>query len=395
MKINISRKFYMFFCLVSLSVFVSCGVPATPISNQSQATDTVKSDTCLPPLYNGFSYSIKANTENQLYPGLNMFVSPPSPWQILTSLPEFIGKTKGKQRNVTVIQTRELDNHLEIWVRISSELNEPGSLAMYRMDTGKWEVIPEQITKLSIDKNGSIWGSHSGSSSAIIPVDNRILSKFNEQTRTFTVVKDVQNLASGVERDGIYYYSDVLLDKDGMFWILVPIDGIYKYNPTTGDVKKFFDLPGTFSDATIAANGTIYVLIHDQFYQDGKLVTQSLLKLYVPETGKVGEFPLVYNLEPYPYPNNILIDTRGRVWLDSVAYIGEDGELYQIQRSPLFLSPVREVDGDYRYKMARIILGSSDGRLWFLHPNNGMIYLDPDKGQWCWFTTYQSNIREK
>jgi ligand-binding sensor domain-containing protein len=48
---------------------------------------------------------------------------------------------------------------------------------------------------------------------------------------------------------------------------------------------------------------------------------------------------------------------------------------------------------DYRWKSPTILMESSDNRLWF-ESENGLVWLDPSEGKWCWFTTVQSNIVE-
>lgn len=392
MKIYFNRRFCVFLYLLIMLKLVSCSSPATPIVAQAPSSNAPESSRCLPPVYEGFSYPVKTDNENLSYPGLDKLVLPPNPWRIEAHLPEFPGITNWEARRLGVIQTRQVNDYFEIWIQISRGLEEQEYLAVYRTDLKEWKIIPEQINTLFVDKNGSLWGDRSGIGSA--PFDSRTLSKFDEQTSTFTVVEEIQNLASGVEKTGSYFYNRVLLDNDGMFWILVPEDGIYRYNPSNREMKRFFDLPVIFNDADIAADGTIYVLIYNQFIKDGNLATQSFLNFYIPGTGEASGIALNALLEPYPYPFGILIDNKDRIWLDNIAYMSEDGVWYQIQRSPLFVSSVRETYGDYRYKRADVVLESSDGRLWFLHPNNGMIYLDPEKGEWCWFTTYQSNIVE-
>ncbi len=323
-----------------------------------------------------------------------MFVPPPDPWQVEASLPEFAGLTNWERRDLGVIQTRSKDNHYEIWIHISQGLEKQAYLAVYKTATNEWTVIPEQIDTLIVDKNGSLWGSHSGYFGyASEPFANRVLSKYDELTNTFISGENIENLPAVVEKDGSHYYSQVLLDEEGMFWILVPTDGIYKYDPNSEELKRIFDLPAAFRDAKITPDGTIYVLFNNIYYQDGEEHFDYILKYYNTKTSKNSEFALTYYLEPYPKPFTLLVDHQGRIWLDNIAYI-DDGTLYQIQRSPLFISPIREAYNDYRYKRADAIVESSDGRIWFLHHNNGMIYLNPDNGEWCWFTTYQSNIVE-
>ncbi len=65
----------------------------------------------------------------------------------------------------------------------------------------------------------------------------------------------------------------------------------------------------------------------------------------------------------------------------------------QIHQPSIFITLSRESPFSSRLSTPKILLESADGKLWF-HHENGMISLDPKKGEWCWFTTYQSNIVE-
>jgi hypothetical protein len=389
MKIKIS-VFYIFF----IFTLISCNSNTQLLPNSTN-TPSFQSNECLPPIYgDGFSYPISADVEDLSYPGLDIFVPPPSPWQVEAPLPEFHGLTNWQQRNLGVIQTRSLGNYSEIWIHISKGLEERGYLAVYRTDTKEWKILTEQIDTLMLDQNGTLWGSHSGFYGyAYESFGSQILSKYDELSYSFIPVEDLQNLPSTVKENNSNYYSQVLLDEGGIFWILVPKDGIYKYDFFSKEIKKIFNLPGTFRDAEISSDGVIYLLINNFYYQDGKEFHNYLLKQYNTNTQEQTEIALFYNLEPYPTPNNLLIDYQGRVWLDNVAYF-EEGKLFQIERSNLFISPVREFYADYRYKNADVVLGSSDGKVWFLHRNNGMISLDTNTGEWCWLTTYKSKMVE-
>ncbi len=394
MKIKLIYKLLTLFLLLTPAL-ISCVTPITPMSAPPNDINVVQSEKCLSPLYgNSFSYPISADNENISYPGLDMFVVPPSPWQIETSLPEFDGLTNWEQRDLGVIQTRQVDNYFEIWIHVSDGLEKQGYLALYRTDTKEWKVVPENIDTLIVDKNGLLWGSYSGYLGyASSMFESNALSKYDEFTNTFIPVENMNNIPAVVEKAGSLFFSRVLLDKEGVFWILVPTDGIYKYDPNSGEVKKVFEFYGQpFRDAEINSKGIIYVLFNNIYYRDGEEQLIYLLKKYDTKTAKKSDISLIYTLEPYPSPFTLLIDSQDRLWLDNIAYI-ENGSLYQIQRSPLFISPIREAYNDYRYKSASVVLESSDGRMWFEH-QNGMISLDPSKGEWCWFTTYQSNIVE-
>lgn len=384
-------------CFLVMSILISCisyeekPTSPTPIKNIEEHQQI---NGCLPPIYgNVFSYPIVADLENLSYPGINMFIQPSSPWQVESNLPEIPEITNWDQRNFGVIQTRSLKDYFEIWVNISKGLEEQAYLAVYRTDTKEWKIIPEHINSLIVDRNNSLWGGYFGYYG--YAYENHaasILNKYDEVANAFIPVKEIANLPPVITSEGSYYYSVSLLDRNGIFWIFVPTDGIYAFNPETKVINRNFELQGTFRDVKIDSNGNIYILFNNTYFLDNKQYLNYLLKSYATESRDIGEIALSYRLEPYPTPLTLLIDSQNRVWLDNIAYLA-DGNLYQIQRSSFFISPITQGYSDYRYKRADVLLESSDGRIWFKH-QNGMIWLDPEKGEWCWFTTYQSNIVE-
>jgi len=48
----------------------------------------------------------------------------------------------------------------------------------------------------------------------------------------------------------------------------------------------------------------------------------------------------------------------------------------------------------YQWYRPRPMIESSDGRIWFDGSSAGLVWLDPQKGIWCKFTTIDSNILE-
>jgi hypothetical protein len=387
---------YLLFILILGACNTRPIVAAQPKPTESQQA----ADECISPIYNTFSYPVSGYDEKLPFPGKNFDVPPPSPWHDEALLPE-IGKLNlgeyWEQPIVDIIQTRRIKDYTEIWVRIPVRgAEQQDYVAVYRTDTQDWEIIPEQIQTLIVGKDGSLWGTryYNYTDTLNESINNGVLFKFDEKERIFSPVKDVQHLPPRVQEDGIDYYSKVLLDTEGIFWIVVPNDAIYSYDPAVGKVKRWIDFPHVFTDAKIAPNGSIYIYINTYTYQSGTAYSTRILKQFNPKTGVMDTTDLNYVLESSPGVGNILTDHLGRVWLDNVAYQDENGEWYQIQRSPLFISHLSESYNDYKYKNAMIILESSDGRIWFLHRDNGMISLDPQKGEWCWFTTYKSNIVE-
>jgi hypothetical protein len=87
------------------------------------------------------------------------------------------------------------------------------------------------------------------------------------------------------------------------------------------------------------------------------------------------------------------MDHSGRLWLDDHAWMNSDGVWYDVVRSPVFITDKSDAGPNYVWDFPKVVFESSDGRLWF-RSMNGMVSLNPEKGEWCWFTTEQSNIVE-
>ena len=104
---------------------------------------------------------------------------------------------------------------------------------------------------------------------------------------------------------------------------------------------------------------------------------------------------VVYNplIDPTPF-FGLFVDKSGNLWLDDHAWMDPKGIWHQVIRSTLFITD-RMPDSGYNYFWAfpHIVFESSDDLLWF-RSENGMTSLNVHKGEWCWFTTDQSNIVE-
>jgi hypothetical protein len=187
----------------------------------------------------------------------------------------------------------------------------------------------------------------------------------------------------------IPYWPEVLLDTRDVFWILVHKDAIYSYNPVTEDIERYIDVPDIiFSKAAISTDGSIFF---SKQSSNAVVITDEDLYHFIPLMRKLEKISIP--LEPWPLFSNILVDHTGRLWLDSIGWREPDGKWYQVQRSPVFITNILWSGLEHRWKTPKILMESSDNRLWFMS-DNGLTWLDPKRGEWCWFTTEQSNIVE-
>ena len=399
----------MFF--VVIFAVTACNTTTKPVTTEtdeaftsSETKENAKIDENKPPVIspNGciapvetFAYPV--SPETGMLPISN--VLPSGSWQIDTSLLD-------ESRYSQLLATRSLNGQLELWI-----LAEPSSqqktkenvyeFTIYYPNSKTWKTVPAEIGnsgihiyKLFVAQDGSIFGlpylDHPDKTLEI-----SVLSKLNEKTGVFEFVRDAQAIpTSSASSDGFYSSSKVVLDAQGkIFWVLVPDDAIYSYNPITQESKKHITLPDIdmshLAEAAFSPDGNIYYLSFEP-----NVFTNNNIWLYRFELATETVERIAIKLEPWPLTSTIFADHSGRLWFGAVGWLEPDRTWYQMLRSSIFITNVVWSGMEHRWKSPEILMESSDNRLWFKSDENGLVWLDPAKEEWCWFTTYRSNIVE-
>lgn len=342
-------------------------------------------DTCISPPET-FAYSISPQED----PIQSQATVPSIPGQLVATV-------ESGFEYAEVFGIRIQNNHQEIWLRADQKEGSLRRFLIYNPSSKKWDTVSAeignriQIEKLFFTEDGAVYG---------IPDLNRqdetnefsVLSKHNEETKTFEFVKPLQKIPA-TSKDK-YRTTQVIFDAQReLFWFLVPDDAIYSFCPETQEVEKHLDIPGeeTYDvvKAGISTSGNIYMLSHRGFVYtniDGIQLTK-----FDPNTGSIEQFSIPLN--PWPVVDDLFVDRSERVWFGAVGWLEPDGTWYQMVPSPIFITNIRFSGLENRWKFPTIELESKDGRLWMKFVN-GLVWLDPEKKNWCWFTTKESNIFE-
>jgi hypothetical protein len=369
----------------------------TPTSTQNaistQLTDQMPINGCIPPLKT-FVYKTRKDPTT-LRPGQDLIVPPPSPWRVETELP--LLEMKGY-----VLAARVVDGDTEIWTTFVSSgdhLEYSKSFMVYSPDKKVWKEISAQVgdddkvfvdnSSLFVGRDSSLWGENFWPDKADLLQAYPLLSKYNEKTGKFEFKKDTKEIPAGWHHeDGFRTVVDkILLGPDGIFWFLVYKDAIYSYSPVTREVKRHVEIPDyEIRYATIAPDGKIYYVIVTPPELNKQLFS------FDPKNDKIIPIDLTYSVYDAYLPN-VFADHLGRLWLGGLGWRDpNESTWYRLHPSPIFIGKSTEDIGVY-WENPFIFMESSDGRLWF-HSNNGLAWLDLQKEEWCWFTTYQSNIVE-
>jgi hypothetical protein len=371
---------------------------------------------CIPAQYS-FAYLTKTNDSiNNLD---QQKIMPPDPWQLELMLPDLPNNAiTGRSKDWLLSVFSKSSNSYEVWV-LRSWTDELASgsdykfmeILMYSSEKKEWKSVPIQVQgtsavvgELFMTSDGTIWAqNYSGSFiSTFEPplhigvlhapqdtllTDIPLLSKYNKLKNRFEPDYNMENLPSSKFDDE---WSKVLLDKNGMFWIFIQKDGIYSYNPFTQTINRHVEFPENYTlikSVALASDGSIF--FSDDF---------SSVSRFNPKTDKLTQIsgsPLPFENSYNLYFHNILVDHQGRLWLGDVGWAEPDKytSWYQLVPSPVFITDKVENLPIHQWERPWLLLESSDGLLWY-KSSNGMVWLDPQKEKWCWFTTEQSNIVE-
>jgi hypothetical protein len=346
-------------------------------SNSSNLPD----NGCILPIV-GFAYpaSERNTTTNTIQ------VLPSTPWRVEAPLPEIPSDARAFDL-VSFARTKE--GRTEIWVerQYYFETENAGRVPrvqflIYHTDTREWKLIPERFDENSarsgliyLVKDGTIWADLNFPGFSYFAI-------YNEKKELFEYVAESENIPVG----------NLLSSGDGKIWILASKDGIYSYDTVSHKIEKHVSIPNLETSsslygsmATLAPDGSIYLLS-----MTGE--RQVNLMHFFPKTGQLEYVPnFDYYLGDISY--NLFMERSGRLWVGDLGWMEPDGTWYRVVRSPVFVTDRSEGGNKYVWSSPSIVLQSSNGLLWF-QSDNGLTWLDPQKGEWCWFTTEQSNIVE-
>jgi hypothetical protein len=328
---------------------------------------------------------------------------PLAPWGSIT---ELLRPSPGVFGGNAIVLLRPRNSYDEIWLQ-SCGWKENESLMcnylVFRTDTNTIRSATQPVEHMGggfpeylfLSKSGDVWGITVYDGGNAVPN----LSRYNEQQQAFDPVRDVDNI---LNTDKHPRFNDYAVDDNGILW-LVHGHSLYKFNPGTLKAEEFYvgitNPEEYLTDLTLTRDHLIYLSI--PYKKELLRFSTKMHSLMEPLTIDlaVDVIPPFYG----PWPDGDIyqiydsfLDSKDRLWIHNYGWMEPDGNWRAlIGRFPGFFGK-REVEGSsdyYDWLRPDIILESSDGRLWFRSPN-GITWFNADKGEWCWFTTEQSNIVE-
>ena len=369
---------------VGFSIFTttSNSSGSTPIPSTSY--EVFLDDECIMPL-EGFSYK----TQDSELPraGLDFVITPIRPWLSVVNLPTSNINAPSLRQKISII--RSIHGETEIWIEnYEYTTSETLNFIIYNPKSNGFREINAKV----ISQNSSVyvtslflqgetlWGHNKQKSVSPLSETNPLLSRFNETIQEF----ELDNGSNS--KFGTKNYKFLISEEK--FWFLVSYDGIYSYSPLEQEFKKYLDVPEhNIMFSTISPDGEIYY-IESHIPSERSIYSINISN----QDSGVKALDLTYSVDISLF-SNIFADHLGQLWIGGLGWRDQDKQTwYKLYPSPIFISTSPESGATY-WQNPFLITESSDGRLWF-RSDNGMAWLDLKKEQWCWFTTYQSNIVE-
>ena len=390
----------MFFLIIICQQFLAaCNQNTTYCNNRTKSS-------CIAPIVdfaypvNGFSESIQQND-----------VLPPDPWNEITDIPEIISRETGTYQEYKIQFSRNGNDGIEIWM-INLRDNGGGqerSVLVYNEKRNNWTNIKSEIggapviaLDLYLGSDNSIW-INAYQTINYYKVDlltnneysKRIIGKFNEESKEFDMVEFGFDIPAG----GLNFHNDMfwILQIDRSFYSIDPVHKViaaYKTPPfREKDIEEMFILPEKYvyrdNSLVFMTDGTIYFL--NETSRDFTTPFYIELFHFIPDDNMIRTTPYIRLNNGGPF-FHLFVDKDENLWVSDQGWMDIEMNWYEIVRSPVFIT-TREIGMSILWERPEIVLQSSDGKMWY-ESINGMVTLDPKTGEWCWFTTYRSNIVE-
>ena len=410
----------LFFIFISIFFLIGCNAQQTNVEEKyltkkmDQDYDNhVDTNTCISPLFS-FAYQIKGQFTHDT---LVKDVKPSNPWTFELEIPKFPDDAVGYSEKEWLLSVFSKSNNWQnIWIlRSWMTDNATGSLNSYEIlaydaESSTWISVPidvkgtnVKVGELFLTENDEVWAhNYSGDIVSFLEppysvgiyqekypiVPYQLFSKYDSKMNQFVPVSKSEDIPNGNQEDG---WSKVILDNNNVFWVLVQGDGLYKYSPTSQGILKHIDLKQELGDSiiktiTLDAENNIYLSDDYSYVLRYDQSSESVKKF----TGFSPTYGDEYNTEFH----GVLVDYLGRFWLGDKSWAEPEdySTRYEIFPSSIFITR-SEGTKIYDLEIPMLLLESDDNRLWYRF-SNGLAWMSPEEEEWCWFTTYSSNIVE-
>ncbi|HEX2909091.1 MAG TPA: hypothetical protein VHO69_19615 [Phototrophicaceae bacterium] len=385
---------------IALYLFLISIISGWLDSSQIKAQNEVGNRECLE-TFETFAYASYPQNPRVIEPSSH------SSWYKVASLPSQINQDFPIFNQVRV--TRMTDDSEEVWITGNGV-----GFAVYDVNHQEWKLIPRTVFstdyvvgQLFVANDGAIWGQNIPTGQHVNPEFQEIplLSRFNETTTRFEIPADTMHgsvlpqRASSIPQFAGSTIPHILVDNDGLFWLIVSNDGIYKFDPVLETYERQSGLDFSVSQAALSTDGSLYLWSPNtqippsaSFRERLTLPSDSIWHFSL----EARSFALI-DLPDRDWPifNGMLVAQSGQLWLGAIGFRDLDHTWHLIHPN---IDEYLDNAGNYKWGPPRLITESSDGRLWYVRDTDGAgegtAWYDPQLGEGCLIMHHAANIVE-
>ncbi|MGI5985440.1 MAG: hypothetical protein ACOX7O_06255 [Oscillospiraceae bacterium] len=332
---------------------------------------TSKENKCLSPLYNSYIPYVQEGEPVTPIPTIIPDETlAPFGWNRIQQLPDELGD------NIELLFVSDLTLEKEFFF-----INhEPEKTILYVIDSKNFESYTFPKVTQVVKKDGVIYAVMAD------PVSQKIsVHRFDEYFREFYSIVQNTNI------NATYLY-DVEIDSESNLYLIIHesdsnfLYQLVSFNLITNAHNTIFLPDGWIDEIELDSSDNLYFVGYSDGdnkiyrYNDGQFEWQATYNTQIP--GEIDDL------------THLFISEDDQLWLSDALWFPKAGytpDKRIIIRSPIFINP----DADIRYP---IIWESpepqaitEDGRVWF-KSKRGLAWHQPETGEWCMFTTAESNI---
>jgi hypothetical protein len=355
--------------MVILISFVTACLDVDPTRQSQLSTPVTGEGECLEPLFvSSFPFGESETIINQV---VNQ--EPPNTmgWENIYSVPKF-----DKFELETIQRT---DNGVRIWAIANDNW---GKNEIWFLNTWekKWVNVPypsKDVQKITVMDNEEVW---------YLPINSerpKEIYTFMEDKLNFYPIKSLFPTSSD------RYFSDFTPGKGNDIWVTEKnqdsVTSILLFNQKDNSVIVNIPVGVTQGNIISDLNGSVYFLT---------LESLERIRFETLEQEHVDIIDFNYQKWVEPSDFTIFVDGLNRLWINDQFWFNLDKDSFEYQivfRSPVFVHSSSHGRTVYAWDNPKAEAFSEDGRVWF-RGIRGIAWHRPETGEWCMFTTANSDI---
>lgn len=342
--------------------------------NKPGVTQDESNPVCMEPFFvDSLPYGYKAEELTNFTGDINP-VTPKVGWERAAGIPT------PYPDEIELLFSRKQNDQDELWMAF--KVGGETQVRAYLRETDKWETKfeVENYKFIFLDYQNKIWVITSYPI-ALNNIDFRIYEYDEEQNK----LKPKLTGQSVFSEGQVYRFAPSI---DGTVWF---------YLDQANNVNDILVQYDTETNQVIHRE-EVGLLVSLGVDNQGRLFTASfddVIRRYDPTTGESSDMKIPSDFQTmYFWDIGFLFPDDQKVWFSDKVWFANDEyltNLHTLFRSTIFINTYHDPGQPVRWERPQVLTFTDDGRIWY-RSSRGLTWHQPETGEWCMFTTAQSNI---